>query len=67
MTPRSLLTAIGATAFTFAIAIGVAAGSVSDQATPALASTAAAETATPAQPAVALYTLAADRDCLVAL
>lgn len=67
MTPRTLLTAIGATAIVFAIAIGAAAGSVSDQTAWAIASTAAAPTTTTAQPEVALYTLAADQDCLVAL
>ncbi|MDQ2653613.1 MAG: hypothetical protein M3Z20_11300 [Chloroflexota bacterium] len=67
MTPRTLLTAIGATAIAFALAIGAAAGSVSSQTAPVIASTAAAQTTTSAQPAVALHTLAADHDCPVAL
>jgi hypothetical protein len=67
MTPRALLTAIGATAIAFAIAIGAAAGSVSSQTAPVIASSAAALTTTTAQPAVALYTLAANQDCPVAL
>lgn len=66
MTPRALLSAVGATAIAFAIAIGVAAGSVPSQATPALAST-AAQAATTAQPAVALYTVQATENCPVAL
>ena len=67
MTPRALLTAISGTAIAFALAIGIAAGSVSSQAEPAAASTAATQSTTSAQPQVALYTLAADPNCPVAL
>jgi hypothetical protein len=67
MTPRALLTAIGATAIAFAIAIGAAAGSVSSQTAPAIVSTDAALTSTTVQPAVALYTLAANQDCPIAV
>ncbi|MEZ4563958.1 MAG: hypothetical protein R2853_14605 [Thermomicrobiales bacterium] len=67
MTPRALLTTIGATAIAFAIAIGTAAGSVATRPAAVLASTTAEQEATTAQPAVALYTLAADENCPVAL
>jgi hypothetical protein len=62
MSPRALLTAIGSTAVAFAIAIGIAAGSVSSQATPA-ASAASVQTTTSVQPDVAPFTLLANQDC----
>ncbi|MFN8677849.1 MAG: hypothetical protein U0Z70_15835 [Thermomicrobiales bacterium] len=67
MTPRALLTAIGGTAIAFAIAIGVASGTVTSQTAPSSASATTVQTTTPAQPAVALYTVAPHDDCPVAL
>jgi hypothetical protein len=67
MTPRTLLSAIGATAIAFAIAIGVAASSVTSQTAPVIASIAAAQTTTASQSVVARFTLAANEDCPIAL
>lgn len=67
MTPRALLTAIGATAIAFAVAIGAAAGSVSSQATPEAASITTVQKTMSVQPEVALYTLAANQDCPAAV
>lgn len=64
MTPRALLTAIGATAIAFAIALGATVESVTSQTAPVLAST---QTAATTQPEVALHTLAAHESCPVAL
>ena len=63
MSPRALLTAIGSTAVAFAIAIGIAAGSVSSQAIPAAASAARTQTTISVQPEVAQRTLLANQDC----
>jgi hypothetical protein len=63
MTPRALLTAIGSTAVAFAIAIGIAAGSVPSQVTPAVASAASTQTTKSVQPEVAQFTLQANQDC----
>lgn len=67
MTPRALLTAISGTAVAFALAIGFAAGSSPSRAEPTATVAATTQTTTPAQPEVALYTLAADQNCPVAL
>ncbi|MFT4039846.1 MAG: hypothetical protein QM692_16835 [Thermomicrobiales bacterium] len=68
MTPRALLTAIGATAFAFAVAIGIAADSASSQVAPAVASISAAPVTTAVEHDAAnlLYTVAND-DCPIAL
>lgn len=63
MTPRTLLTAISATAVAFAVAIGIAAGSDSSPATPVTASAATTQTTLSVQPEVARFTLLANRDC----
>jgi hypothetical protein len=63
MTPRTLLTAISATAVAFAVAIGVAVGSVSIPATPVTASVASVQTTMSVQPGVARFTLLANQDC----
>jgi hypothetical protein len=62
-----MLTAIGATAIAFTIAIGTAAGSVASETTPVIASTTTAQTTTPAQPEVAQFTLLANQECPVAV
>ena len=66
MTPRALLTAIGATAIGFAVAIGAAAGSVSSPTTPVSAST-TTHMSLPTQPGVAQFTLLANQDCPIAV
>lgn len=68
MTPRTLLTAIGATAFAFAMAIGIAADSASSQAAPTVASVNAATITTTAEHEAAnmLWTIT-DDDCPIAL
>ena len=63
MSPRALLTAIGSTAVAFAITIGIAAGSVSSQATPAAASAASTQIIHHVEPEVAHLTLLANQDC----
>ena len=67
MTPRALLTAIGATAIAFAIAIGAAAGSISSQTTPVIASATTTHMSMSVQPEVARFTLLANQDCPIAV
>lgn len=62
MTPRALLTAIGATAIAFAIAIGNAAGTESSSEAPVIASTTTHMSA-PAHPEGPRFTLLANQDC----
>ncbi len=57
MTPRTMLTAIGATAVAFAIAIGIAAGSGSGPTTPVSASAATAQATLATQRMAAPHTL----------
>jgi hypothetical protein len=64
MSPRALLTAIGATAIAFAVAIGAISGSVSSQTAPVQANSSMTITA---KSQVAQFTLLANQDCAIAV